>query len=183
MDAYAAAYLTDGSPLAADADHPEPLPRLRLACRRDRAGPSQGRGVYVLALTSNPEGPQVQHARVADGRWVAQMIIDEAARHNPGRRLGSVGLVVGATIGRTEADFSGVNGSILAPGLGAQGGRPPISMRCSVRRPVSCYRAGAGSPGGRARSGETAGDRVLGQMKAGSSRVGGVDPDRTPRMG
>jgi orotidine-5'-phosphate decarboxylase len=33
-----------------------------------------------------------------------------------------VGVVVGATIGRTGVDFSGLNGSILAPGLGAQGG-------------------------------------------------------------
>ena len=37
MDAYAAAYLTDGSPLAADAVTLSPVPRLRLARRRDRA--------------------------------------------------------------------------------------------------------------------------------------------------
>ena len=35
---------------------------------RSTLAAGQGRGVYVLALTSNPEGPQVQHARVADGR-------------------------------------------------------------------------------------------------------------------
>ena len=34
----------------------------------------------------------------------------------------TVGVVVGATVGRTGIDFSGLNGSILAPGLGAQGG-------------------------------------------------------------
>ncbi len=34
---------------------------------------------------------------------------------------GHVGIVVGATIGRTGVDFSRLNGSILAPGLGAQG--------------------------------------------------------------
>ena len=50
------------------------------------------------------------------------MVVDEAARHNPAGELGSVGVVVGATIGRTGVDFSGLNGSILAPGLGAQGG-------------------------------------------------------------
>ena len=32
--------------------------------------------------------------------------------------------MVGATIGRTGIDFSQVNGSILAPGLGAQGAGP-----------------------------------------------------------
>ena len=121
MDAYAAAYLTDGSPLAADAITLSPYLGFGSLASAIEQGLSQGRGVYVLALTSNPEGPQVQHARVADGRWVGQVIIDEAARHNPGPEPGSVGLVVGATIGRTEADFSGVNSSILAPGLGAQG--------------------------------------------------------------
>ena len=121
MDAYAAAYLTDGSPLAADAITLSPYLGFGSLASAIEQALSQGRGVYVLALTSNPEGPQVQHARVADGRWVGQVIIDEAARHNPGPGLGSVGLVVGATIGRTEADFSRVNGSILAPGLGAQG--------------------------------------------------------------
>ena len=82
------------------------------------------RGLYVLALTSNPEGPQFQHARVVDGRIVGQVVVDEAARHNPAGEPGSVGVVVGATIGRTGVDFSGLNGSILAPGLGAQGGTP-----------------------------------------------------------
>jgi orotidine-5'-phosphate decarboxylase len=52
------------------------------------------------------------------------VIIDEVADANPAPSLGSVGLVVGATIGRTGIDFSQVNGSILAPGIGAQGAGP-----------------------------------------------------------
>ena len=76
----------------------------------------------MLALTSNPEGREVQHARTADGRLVAQVIVDEAARvEPPATGLGHVGLVVGATIGRTGVDFTRLNGSILAPGIGAQG--------------------------------------------------------------
>jgi orotidine-5'-phosphate decarboxylase len=127
MDAYAAAYLSDGSPLAADAITLSPyLGFATLDGAIERADRS-GRGVYVLALTSNPEGHQIQRARLADGRTVAQAVIDEAASRNavrrkPGARLGPVGIVVGATIGRTETDFSAVNGSILAPGIGAQGG-------------------------------------------------------------
>ena len=35
--------------------------------------------------------------------------------------MGSVGLVVGATIGKTGVDLTQVNGPLLAPGLGAQG--------------------------------------------------------------
>jgi orotidine-5'-phosphate decarboxylase len=86
-----------------------------------------GRGVYILALTSNPEGPQFQHARAADGRTVGQIIIDEATSRNavrrkPGASLGPVGVVVGATIGQTGTDFTALNGSILCPGIGAQGG-------------------------------------------------------------
>jgi orotidine-5'-phosphate decarboxylase len=127
MDAYAAAYLSDGSPLAADAITLSPylgFGSLRGAI--DLAG-EQGRGVYVLALTSNPEAPELQHAVTARGVGVAQSIIDAAAEANSragsraGAQLGHVGLVVGATIGRTGIDFAAVNGSILAPGLGAQG--------------------------------------------------------------
>jgi orotidine-5'-phosphate decarboxylase len=84
-----------------------------------------GGGVFVLALTSNKEGPEVQHARLPDGRTVAQSIIDEISQLNVGAQgLGSIGAVVGATIGDTGHDLSGLGGPILVPGLGAQGGKP-----------------------------------------------------------
>jgi orotidine-5'-phosphate decarboxylase len=38
--------------------------------------------------------------------------------------LGSVGAVIGATIGGSVVDVTSINGPILAPGLGAQGGTP-----------------------------------------------------------
>jgi orotidine-5'-phosphate decarboxylase len=127
MDAYAAAYLTDGSPLAADAVTLSPyLGFGSLAGAIDLAA-QQGRGIYVLALTSNAEGPEFQHATTASGRTVGQTVVDAAGRYNASRRtgvgagLGHVGIVVGATIGRTGTDFTNLNGSILAPGLGAQG--------------------------------------------------------------
>ena len=123
MDAYAAAYLTEGSSLAADAVTLSPylgFGALRPAIDAARAN---GRGIFVLALTSNPEGPALQHAVGADGRSVAQSIADAAAQENRDQQpLGSIGLVVGATIGRTGVDLSQVNGPLLAPGLGAQGG-------------------------------------------------------------
>ena len=122
MDAYAAAYLTEGSPLAADAVTLSPYLGFDSLGGAIELARGQGRGVYVLALTSNPEGRDLQQARVADGRSVVQVIVDEASRANRGQELGPVGLVVGATVGRTEVDFSRLNGSILAPGLGAQGG-------------------------------------------------------------
>ncbi len=125
MAAYAAAYLTGGSPLAADALTVSPYlgfgsltPALDVAL-------AEGRGLFVLALTSNPEGRQVQHALASDGaadKTVAQSIVDQVGAVNAGDYpIGSIGLVVGATIGKTGVDLSTVNGPILAPGLGAQG--------------------------------------------------------------
>ena len=121
MAAYAAAYLTDGSTLAADAITLSPY--LGFGSLEDaiELAIAQGRGVYVLALTSNPEGPEIQHATTADGRTVGQLVIDRAASHNSGPGLGSVGVVIGATIAAPGVDLSRLNGSILAPGLGAQG--------------------------------------------------------------
>ena len=83
---------------------------------------AEGRGLFVLALTSNPEGRQVQHARDDEQKTVAQSIIDQVGAVNAGDDpIGSIGLVIGATIGRTGVDLSAVNGPLLAPGLGAQG--------------------------------------------------------------
>ncbi|TAP43966.1 orotidine-5'-phosphate decarboxylase [Arthrobacter sp. S39] len=128
MAAYADAWLRDGSALAADSVTLSPYlgfeslrPALDLAAE-------YGRGVFVLALTSNPEGASVQHIGGADS--VARRITEAAAAEN--RRyegpLGSVGLVVGATVGSAltdlQLDLQAVRGPILAPGLGAQGATP-----------------------------------------------------------
>ena len=114
MTGYAAAYLEDGAPLAADAVTLSPylgvgalLPAIDLAV-------AQGRGVYVLARTSNPEGARIQH-------HAAQVVIDEITGMNPGRDH-AIGLVVGATHSDLGCDLTGFNASILAPGIGAQGG-------------------------------------------------------------
>ena len=121
MDAYAAAYLADGAPLAADAITLSPYlgfgslgGAIDLARRRGaelRPGPDQ-----------QPRGPEIQSARTPDGRTVAGTILDAAAAANRDSDTGHVGLVVGATVGRTDLDFTRLRGSILAPGFGAQGG-------------------------------------------------------------
>jgi orotidine-5'-phosphate decarboxylase len=120
--AYAQAYLEPGSPLHSDAITVSPYlgfgslqPFLDVAAK-------YGGGVFVLALTSNPEGPQVQHAVAVDGRTVAGNVLAAVAGCNVGVvPQGSVGVVVGATIGSTGENLA-VNGPILVPGLGAQGG-------------------------------------------------------------
>jgi orotidine-5'-phosphate decarboxylase len=123
--AYADAYLDPASPLRADAITASPyLGFGSLAPMIDKAVATGG-GVFVLALTSNPEGPAVQHAVAAGGRTVAQTIIDEISQVNAGvSPLGDIGVVVGATIGGTGHDLTALNGPVLAPGMGAQGGRP-----------------------------------------------------------
>ncbi|WP_235533934.1 orotidine-5'-phosphate decarboxylase [Sanguibacter sp. Leaf3] len=127
MAGYAQAYLADGSPLAGDALTVSPFlgagsltPAVELAL-------ATGRGLFVLCLTSNPEGHEVQHARSAGGESVAAQMARFAAELNaaelgavelgavdleaPGSEasesaadwgsggFGSIGLVVGATIG------------------------------------------------------------------------------------
>ncbi|MEV0731716.1 orotidine-5'-phosphate decarboxylase [Polymorphospora sp. NPDC050346] len=122
MTAYASAYLEPSSPMYVDAITASPFLGVGALGPMFDAARRNGGGVFVLALTSNPEGRAVQHARAADGRTVAQTVIDEISQLNMGvEPLGSFGLVVGATIGETGHDLSRVNGPLLAPGLGAQG--------------------------------------------------------------
>ena len=123
--AYADAYLDPRSSLAADSVTVSPYlgfgsldPFLDTAAAHDR-------GVFVLALTSNPEAPPLQHARTAEGPTVAGSVLDRLRERNAGRfasePLGSFGAVVGATIGEAQEDLA-IGGPLLVPGIGAQGG-------------------------------------------------------------
>jgi len=120
--AYADAYLDPASPLASDAITASPFlgfgsiaPMIDTARKHDA-------GVFVLALTSNQEGPEVQGARTDGGQSVGGLMIEHLRGLNDGAEpLGSFGAVVGATIAETEVDLD-FNGPILAPGYGAQGG-------------------------------------------------------------
>jgi orotidine-5'-phosphate decarboxylase len=127
--AYADAYLDPRSPLFCDAVTASPylgfgsLDPLLAKARAHNAG------VFVLALTSNPEAPSVQHARTVDGHSVAGGVLTALAEANAGvEPMGSFGAVVGATIGETGEDLD-VNGPLLVPGVGAQGGTPATVRR------------------------------------------------------
>ena len=125
MAAYASAYLDPASSLCADAITVSPYLGVGSLQPAFDVATANGGGVFVLGLTSNPEGPSVQHAVASDKRTVAQTVIDEISQLNAGAEpLGSFGLVIGATIGDTGHDLSRVNGPLLAPGLGAQGATP-----------------------------------------------------------
>ena len=120
-EAYADAYLDPGSPLGSDAVTASPylgfgsLDPMLEACRR------HGGGLFVLALTSNKEGPEVQHARTGDGTVAGTVLAHLRAANAGAEPVGSFGAVVGATIGGTDEDLD-INGPLLVPGFGAQGG-------------------------------------------------------------
>ncbi len=129
MEAYADAYLGEGVPLEADAITVSPYLGVDSLRPAFELAEHTGKGIFILALTSNPEGASVQHAIGADGVPVATSIVRAAAEMNAGARpMGSVGLVVGATIGDAVKalgiDLVAVNGPLLAPGVGAQGAGP-----------------------------------------------------------
>jgi orotidine-5'-phosphate decarboxylase len=119
--AYADAYLDPSSPLASDAITASPYLGFGSLDPMVDTARRHGAGVFVLALTSNKEGPEVQHARAGD-RSVAGVVLDHLRELNAGAApLGDFGAVVGATIGDTAEELD-INGPILAPGYGAQGG-------------------------------------------------------------
>jgi orotidine-5'-phosphate decarboxylase len=186
MSAYAQAWLAEGSPLAADSVTLNPYlgfeslrPALDLAA-------ATGRGVFILALTSNPEGASVQHAGGADS--VALRIVTAAAAENGAgdegtaengmapAAPGSVGLVVGATAGGAVRslglDLAGLNGPILAPGVGAQGaGMRELEATFGTALPLvlpTSSRAvlAAGADGGRLREAARAARRELDALPA-----------------
>lgn len=120
--AYADAYLDPASPLAVDAITASPYLGFGSLAPMVETARRHQKGVFVLALTSNPEAPEVQHARNASGTTVAGNVLARLAELNVGAApMGSFGAVVGATIGDTAEDLA-VNGPLLVPGIGAQGG-------------------------------------------------------------
>ncbi|MEU4114555.1 orotidine-5'-phosphate decarboxylase [Kitasatospora sp. NPDC028055] len=121
MAAYAEAFLSPSGPLFSDAVTVSPylgFGSLRPALDLAR---EQGCGVFALALTSNPEGAEVQRAVGADGEPVAASVLRQLAAENADAApLGSFGAVVGATLADAGVDLA-INGPLLAPGIGAQG--------------------------------------------------------------
>ena len=127
--AYADAYLDPRSPLFCDALTASPYLGFGSLDPLFEKARASNAGVFVLALTSNPEAPAVQHARTPDGQTVAGGVLAALSGLNAGvTPLGSFGAVVGATIGETGEDLD-VNGPLLVPGVGAQGGSPDTVRR------------------------------------------------------
>ncbi|KZX21414.1 orotidine-5'-phosphate decarboxylase [Rathayibacter tanaceti] len=133
VTAYAEAWLRPGSPLEADAMTAAAYQGLGSLEGMLTLAEEAGKGVFVLAATSNPEARAVQRAVVQDGRRsgssVARAVLTDVASwnhehaHSP---IGSVGVVLGATvalgdygIGTDEERRPAL--PVLAPGFGHQG--------------------------------------------------------------
>jgi orotidine-5'-phosphate decarboxylase len=125
-EAYADAWLGDASSLAVDAVTAHPYLGLGALAPLVRRAAANGRGVLVVARSSNPEGRELQQAKTAAGAGVEDMLLAEIAELNgsPDVPLGTVGAVVGATLEPSAFALSQLGGVILAPGLGAQGAGP-----------------------------------------------------------
>lgn len=134
--AYADAWLAPGSPLESDAMTVvayQGFGSLSGALSHVR---ETGKGLFVLAATSNPEARDVQRAVREDGRTIARAMVEDAQAFNaellpdaPAGAVGPVGVVLGATLQLAEfgidvtAPVVGPALPVLAPGFGAQGAR------------------------------------------------------------
>lgn len=130
MDAYAEAWLTAGSPLEADAMTASPYLGVGALEGTFALAEQTGKGVFVLAATSNPDAAVVQRARGADGATVSAGIVREVSERNarttPEGEWASLGFVVGATVDWTDAGLRAFTpvAPILGPGFGFQGAEP-----------------------------------------------------------
>ncbi|MCT1722607.1 orotidine-5'-phosphate decarboxylase [Kocuria marina] len=138
MAAYASAWLSDDSPLAADAVTLSPylgFESLRPALDLAR---ETGRGTFVLALTSNPEGASVQH--VGGTGSVAGSVLAAIARENataqprPGTASSSPDGSTAPSDGAAAAAVRGVTGA----NTGAGNNRDEIVTSPSVATLGSC---------------------------------------------
>jgi orotidine-5'-phosphate decarboxylase len=94
----------------------------------------EGKGVYLLALTSNPGASEFALQPAADGRCLFEHVQDMARR--AADRPADIGLVVGLThvsddVWRRLDDLP-----LLVPGLGAQGGEIARLAGGSRRAPI-----------------------------------------------
>lgn len=127
VEAYGQAWLTPGLPLEADAMTVSAFQGVGSLGAVLRLAAANGKGLFVLSATSNPEAASIQQAVVASGRSVAATIADDVAAWNDAARddsWGSVGLVLGATLDLAEFGLDPVRlegTPILAPGFGHQG--------------------------------------------------------------
>lgn len=127
MEAYADAWLTPGAPLEADAVTVNPFLGVGTLTHAFHLAHTHGKGVFVLAATSNPDATTSQRARLAGGATVSAQIVAEVtavnAENTRAGEWGSLGFVIGATVDWAAAGLSAFTppAPVLGPGFGHQG--------------------------------------------------------------
>jgi orotidine-5'-phosphate decarboxylase len=122
MSGYATAWLSREAAFACDALTVSPYLGSDSLAETADVALENDRGLFVLAATSNPEASAFQSA-MRDGRTVARSVLEFAEQYS-GAGLGSIGVVVGATVNDVDLglEFSGsLKIPVLVPGFGAQG--------------------------------------------------------------
>jgi orotidine-5'-phosphate decarboxylase len=122
MSGYATAWLSREAAFACDALTVSPYLGSDSLAETADVALENDRGLFVLAATSNPEASALQSA-MRDGRTVARSVLEFAEQYS-GAGLGSIGVVVGATVNDVDLglEFSGsLKIPVLVPGFGAQG--------------------------------------------------------------
>jgi orotidine-5'-phosphate decarboxylase len=126
MAAYADAWLGPDGPFRADALTTTPYLGLGSLRPLFDVARANGRGVFVVVRSSNPEGRPLQEATTAGGSSVEDGLLADLGRLNGSEPTtpGPFGAVVGATLTGSSFPLSQVKGPFLAPGVGAQGAGP-----------------------------------------------------------
>lgn len=130
MDDYARAWLTPGSPLESDALTVSPFLGVDALEGAFALAEEHGKGLFVLAATSNPEATGLQRSTGPTAATVSAQIISEVSARNAASsragEWGSFGFVIGATVDWSQAGIAPFvpSAPILAPGFGAQGATP-----------------------------------------------------------
>jgi orotidine-5'-phosphate decarboxylase len=122
---YADAWLSPRSALEVDAITVSPFLGIDSLALPLEIAREHGKGLFVLAATSNPEAAALQSAITSSGVTVAASIVDRVQQWNGEEAaVGSVGLVLGATVDLRAFGIENLgNAPILAPGFGHQGAK------------------------------------------------------------
>ena len=158
-EAYADAWLGAASPLAADAVTAHPYLGLGALAPLVRLAAANGRGVFVVARSSNPEGRDLQRAVTSQGTAVEDMLLAEIAALNnaPDVPAGTVGAVIGATLEPSQFALAQLGGGNSGPrprrpGCRAEGHRNAV-RRVPAGHRVAEQLAGPAARGTRPRRG------------------------------